>query len=348
MVWADKEGNIGWQAVGIAPIRSTHSGLVPVMGDGRYEWDGYIPIIDKPNVYNPKEQFFATANQNVTPDSYEHWDAIGFSWSDPYRGDRVNNVLRETSKLSMEDMVDLQVDYFSIPSVELIKMLEESNLESQYQKFSERLYKWDNKLLKTSTEATIYVNWERLLMKRFFEDYFPEEVKDLLRVQLYTVIDKLKKINTKQRNEFLKETFILSIKELKSKLGDDENNWVYGQENYKHIKINHPLEDIVNDSIYNILSFKTYPRGGNGYTPGSTSSNLSQSSGASFRVIIDTKDWDNSLATNSPGQSGDPRSPFYRNLYKDWADDKYFKLLYTKKKIKTNLHSKEVYYPLKL
>ena len=345
MVWADKEGNIGWQAVGIAPIRSTHSGLIPVMGDGRYEWDGYIPIIDKPNVYNPKEQFFATANQNVTPDSYEHWDAIGFSWSDPYRGDRVNNVLRETSKLSMEDMVDLQVDYFSIPSVELIKMLEESNLESQYQKFSERLYKWNNKLLKTSTEAMIYVNWERLLMKRFFEYYFTEEVKDLLRVQLYTVIDKLKKINTKQRNEFLKETFILSIKELKSKLGDDENNWVYGQENYKHIKINHPLEDIVNDSIYNILSFKTYPRGGNGYTPGSTSSNLSQSSGASFRVIIDTKDWDNSLATNSPGQSGDPRSPFYRNLYKDWADDKYFKLLYSKKKIKTNLHSKEVYYP---
>ena len=345
MVWADKKGNIGWQAVGIAPIRSTHSGLVPVMGDGRYEWDGYIPIIDKPNVYNPKEQFFATANQNVTPDSYEHWDAIGFSWSDPFRGDRVNNVLRETSKLSMEDMVDLQVDYFSIPSVELIKMLEESNLESQYQKFSERLYKWDNKLLKTSTEAMIYVNWERLLMKRFFEDYFPEEVKDLLRVQLYTVIDKLKKINTSQRNEFLKETFILSINELKSKFGDDETNWVYGQENYKHIKINHPLEDIVNDSIYNILSFKTYPRGGNGYTPGSTSSNLSQSSGASFRVIIDTKDWDNSLATNSPGQSGDPRSPFYRNLYKDWADDKYFKLLYSKKKINSNLHSKEVYYP---
>jgi len=345
MVWADKEGNIGWQAVGIAPRRSTHSGLVPVMGDGRYEWDGYIPIIDKPNVYNPKEQFFATANQNVTPDSYEHWDAIGFSWSDPYRGDRVNNVLSKTSKLSMEDMVDLQVDYFSIPSVELIKMLEESNLESQYQKIADNLTRWDNKLLKTSSEAMIYVNWERTLMKRFFEEYFPNEVKKLLRVQLYTVLDNLKNFNKKKRNEFLKETFILSINELKLKFGDDESNWVYGQENYKHIKINHPLEGIVNDSIYNILSFKTYPRGGNGYTPGSTSSNLSQSSGASFRVIIDTKDWDNSLATNSPGQSGDPRSPFYRNLYKDWANDKYFKLLYSKKKINSNLHSKEVYYP---
>ena len=54
MIWADREGNIGWQAVGIAPIRNTHSGLVPVMGDGRYEWVDYLPIIEKPNIFNPK------------------------------------------------------------------------------------------------------------------------------------------------------------------------------------------------------------------------------------------------------------------------------------------------------
>ena len=84
MLWADRDGNIGWQSVGIAPVRNTHSGLVPVMGDGRYEWDNYLPIIDKPNVFNPKDDFFATANQNVTPNSYKIWNAIGFSWSDPY------------------------------------------------------------------------------------------------------------------------------------------------------------------------------------------------------------------------------------------------------------------------
>ena len=72
MVWADRDGNIGWQSVGIAPVRNSHSGLVPVMGDGRYEWDNYLPIIDKPNVFNPKDDFFATANQNVTPVSYTH------------------------------------------------------------------------------------------------------------------------------------------------------------------------------------------------------------------------------------------------------------------------------------
>ena len=84
MVWADKYGNIGWQAVGIIPLRNNHSGMVPVLGNGDYEWNEYLPIIEKPNIYNPKSQFIATANENVTPDDYEYWNAIGYTWSDPY------------------------------------------------------------------------------------------------------------------------------------------------------------------------------------------------------------------------------------------------------------------------
>ena len=350
MIWADKEGNIGWQAVGIAPIRNTHSGLVPVMGDGRYEWEDYLPIIEKPNIFNPKEDFFATANQNVTPISYDKWNAIGFSWSDPYRGDRVDDILSSNNKLSMQDMIDLQVDYFSYPSVYLIDLLndvkdKENKFLSQYGRYIDLLNNWDNKLLKNSVEAMIYVSWERTIIKSFHEEFVPEEVNELLSVQLYTIIDQISKMEVNQKKSFLIESFIVSINKLKTKFGNNFENWTYGQDEYKHIKIKHPLEDIVNDSIYNLLSFKSYPRGGNGYTPNSTSSNLSQSSGASFRVIIDTKDWDNSLATNSPGQSGNPLSPFYRNLYEDWANDKYFNLFYSKEKIKSNLHSREIYYP---
>jgi len=350
MIWADREGNIGWQAVGIAPIRNTHSGLVPVMGDGRYEWVDYLPIIEKPNIFNPEEDFFATANQNVTPISYDKWNAIGFSWSDPYRGDRVDDILSSEKKLSMQDMIDLQVDYFSYPSLYLIDLLNEVidneiNFLSQYIRYIDLLNDWDNKLLKNSVEAMIYVSWERTIIKLFHEEFVPEEVNELLSVQLYTIIDQISKMEVNKKKSFLIETFIVSINDLKNKFGENIENWTYGQDEYKHIKVKHPLEDIVNDSIYKILSFKSYPRGGNGYTPNSTSSNLSQSSGASFRVIIDTKDWDNSLATNSPGQSGNPTSPFYRNLYEDWANDKYFNLFYSKEKIKSNLHSREIYYP---
>ena len=139
MVWADREGNIGWQSVGIAPIRNTHSGLVPVMGDGNYEWEGYLPIIEKPNIFNPENEFFATANQNVTPSSYDKWNAIGFSWSDPYRGDRVNQVLEKGSNLTMDDMISLQVDYLSIPSIQIIEMSNNLELTEPYKSISKNL-----------------------------------------------------------------------------------------------------------------------------------------------------------------------------------------------------------------
>ena len=347
MVWADKEGTIGWQAVGIAPIRNTHSGLVPVLGDGNYEWDGYLPITDKPHVVNPSENFFASANQNVTPASYKHWNAIGFSWSDPYRGDRVSDVLSKNSthKFTMQEMMDLQVDYHSLPSEKLIRMIDQTLLDPANQKYFEMLLAWNNKLTTTSVEATIYVNWERTIVREFHEKYVPENVKGLLNIQLFKIIKNLNKLPGKQRDNFLKNTFISSVKELEVKFGKDLKNWRYGQKDFKHIKIKHPLQNIVNDSIYNLISFKTYPRGGNAFTPGSSGSNLSQSSGASFRVVIDTKDWDNSKATNSPGQSGDPNSIFYRNLYEDWANDSFFELNYSKQKINANLHNKEVYYP---
>lgn len=345
MVWADKDGNIGWQAVGIAPIRNTHSGLVPVMGDGNYEWDGYLPIVDKPNIFNPQEEFFATANQNVTPESYNKWNAIGFSWSDPYRGDRVNEVIESSSKLTMKDMIDLQVDYHSIPSINLIQMISHIKMDIKFNSYFKKLLDWDNKIVKDSKEALIYVNWEREIMRKYHEKYVPDEVKEFIDVQLFRIINNLNELTNKERDSFLMEAFISSINELESDFGDKLGSSLYGQDNFKHIKIRHPLELVVNDSISKILGFNSYPRGGNAYTPGSTGSNLSQSSGATFRVIIDTENWDNSLASNAPGQSGNPNSKFYRNLYEDWANDKYFKLLYSKDEILKDLSKKEIFKP---
>ena len=124
MIWADVKGDIGWQAVGIAPIRKNFSGLVPVLGNGKYEWSGYLPIVEKPNSFNPKKGFIATANQNLTPSDYKNWDAIGFTWSDPYRGDRVNEFLGTSDSLSMGDMKKLQVDVTSLPAKSLVPYLE--------------------------------------------------------------------------------------------------------------------------------------------------------------------------------------------------------------------------------
>ena len=344
MVWADKYGDIGWQAVGIAPIRKNHSGLVPVNGNGKFDWEGYLPIIKKPNSFNPENGYLSTANQNVTPESYNRWDAVGYSWSDPYRGNRIKSVIESKEKFNMEEMIDLQVDYYSMPSEEIIKLA--SGNISNYIDYFEKLDKWKNVLDKNSIEAGIYVEWQSQIYFEFINTYVPNSVKKYLDIQIFRIIETISNMNESNRAKFLNKTFNASIDNLKDRYGEDSKNWVYGQDEYKHVKIYHPLENVVNDSIKGLVELKTYPRGGDGFTPGSTSSNLNQRSGGSFRVVINTKDWDKSFATNSPGQSGDPNSKFYKNLYEDWANDKFFPLLFSKSKVLRNLSDRKVYRPI--
>ena len=341
MIWADKEGNIGWQAVGIAPIRNNFSGLVPVPGDGRYEWDGYLPIIEKPNSLNPDSGFLATANQNVTPENYEHWNAIGFSWSDPYRGDRVNEVLSSGNKMTMDDMKALQVDYLSIPARTLVPYLESIAFSGLTQEAKNKLSGWDYILDKNSIAAAIYVAWENEIKRMARTMFVPEQAqKYITSLQLKRIIDWIENPDKKfgnnpiiGRNKFLSDCFNNAVQYLETTLGGDMNNWQYGQEKFKHTYIAHALGNVVNDSLKSKLNLGPLPRGGNAYTPGSTGGNNRQSSGGSFRMIVNTGDWDAAIGTNGPGQSGNPDSDLYRNLFEPWANDEYFPVYFSREKI---------------
>ncbi|MFB0564264.1 MAG: penicillin acylase family protein, partial [Candidatus Aminicenantaceae bacterium] len=111
MVWADREGNISWQAVGITPIRKNWNGLLPVPGDGGYEWQGFIPIKELPHAANPPEGYIATANQDNIPEDYPQ--PLGFIWTDPYRFARLQEFLGSGRKLTMMEMMNLQQDVLS-------------------------------------------------------------------------------------------------------------------------------------------------------------------------------------------------------------------------------------------
>lgn len=355
MIWADKEGNIGWQAVGIAPIRRNFSGMVPVPGDGRYEWDGYLPIIEKPNTTNPASGFFATANQNVTPADYEHWEAIGYNWSDPYRGDRVNEVLSAGKKLDMEDMKALQVDYLSIPARTLIPMLNNVSTNDKASEAKKILQNWDFVLSPESIEAAIYVAWENEIRRLANESFIPEAARGLIRgIQMKKIIDWLVKADARfgsdpvrARNEFLAEAFRRAITNLEQRLGSDMSQWQYGQADNKHTYMAHALGNAVNAKQKARLNLGPLPRGGNAYTPGSTGGNLRQSSGASFRMIINTGDWDAAVGTNGPGQSGNPESPYYSNLFEPWAKDQFFPVYYSREKIESVTTEKTTLNPKK-
>ena len=352
MIWADTQGNIGWQAVGIAPVRNNHSGLVPVPGDGRYEWAGYLPIIQKPNELNPEKGFIATANQNVTPDEYDNWNAIGYSWSDPYRGDRVNEVLAKNDQLNQEDMKNLQVDMTSLPAKIIIPFLGEIDFEEFETEQKNRLLNWNFRLESSSIEAAIYVEWENEIKRMAHKQFVPEIAKPYLTtLQLKKIIDWIE--NPKEtyfgsissRDAFLKMTFEEGVSNLKKRLGPNTLEWRYGQTKFKHSFMEHALGGIGTDAVSSKLNLGPLPRGGNAYTPGSTGENDRQSSGASFRMIVNTGDWDAAIGTNAPGQSGNPESPFYDNLFKSWAEDQYFPVYYSKEKIRSVTYKRTLLIP---
>jgi penicillin amidase len=352
MIWADKNGTIGWQAVGIAPVRNHSSGLVPVPGDGSYDWDGYLPIIQKPNELNPKSGFIATANQNVTSEDYEHWNAIGFSWSDPYRGDRVNEFLESKNDLNIEDMRRLQTDVASLPARTLIPLLLELPLDPQLAQLQNKFSNWNQRLEPISIKAGIYVAWEDEIQRLAHDKFVPENVKKHLgKLQLKRILDWIQKPkdspfkSDSSRNSFLMEAFKNAVGNLKKSLGEEPLQWQYGQETYKHSSITHALGAVASSQYAKKLNLPSLPRGGNAYTPGSTGSNKRQSSGASFRMIVNTGDWDATIGTNAPGQSGNPDSPFYTNLYEDWAKDVYFPVYYSKEKIEEHLYKRTLLTP---
>src|ERR1700744_846340 len=164
MVWADRAGNIGYQAVGIAPKRGNWSGLVPVPGDGRYEWNGYLDIRDLPHVLNPEKGFFNTSNNYLIPPGWPYKDALHYVWTDPYRADEVGEFLRSGRLFTVSDMVQLQKYDLSIPSRTIIPLLRDLRLNQQAAQARDKLLKCDFLLDKDSVQAGIWEMFQRRLL----------------------------------------------------------------------------------------------------------------------------------------------------------------------------------------
>jgi penicillin amidase len=128
-------------------------------------------------------------------------------------------------------------------------------------------------------------------------------------------------------------TFSEAVQQLEEKLGPDMEKWNYGQAGYKHATMEHLLSGFVHPELRDSLNVGPYPRGGNSYSPNSTGNTDNQLSGASFKFITDVGDWDNAWMINTPGQSGNPEDPYYKNIAELWAGNGYFPAYYSRAKI---------------
>jgi len=341
MVWADRDGNIGYQAVGIAPLRPNWSGLVPVPGDGRFEWDGYLPILALPHAFNPAKGFFNTSNNYLIPAGWPYSEALHFVWADPFRADAVEEFLKSGRMFGVSDMVQLQNSDFSIPARSLVPLLRDLEFSAASQPAASRLLHWDFVLDKDSAAAGIYEMWQRKLLAAVRNSFVPPEARDFMGMPALTkAIGWLHAPDGRfgpdpiaGRNAMLTHSLDEAIADLTNRLGSDMEKWKLG--NYHHASIPHPFSAALKPELRLQYDVGSLPRGGDSYTVTATGGGDNQTSGGSFKIIVDTGDWDNSLGLNNPGQSGDVNSPHYRDLYQLWARGKYFPVFYSRQRIES-------------
>jgi penicillin amidase len=342
-IWGDTSGTIGWQTAGVAPVRRNWEGLMPVPGDGRFEWDGLLPIAQLPHETNPARGYVGTANAFNVPSTYAHVEALARSWSDPFRHDRLQQVLDTTRKATVASSGALQHDAYALAAERLVPLLERVTVPTPLATAArDTLMAWNRVLDAESRGAAIYVAWERRLASHTAAFIVPPDARPLLRtVPLSRVVELLTRPDSLlgdrpegARNDLLVRAFTETIDDLRQRFGDDLSGWRYGDARFHHARIAHPLDALVSDSLKRVLSPGPAPRGGYANTLLATSNADNQNHGASLRVVMDVADWDAALVTNTPGQSGDPRSPFYTNLFSSWAQNRFLPLPYSPAAVK--------------
>lgn len=348
MIWAgrpsvDRKGTIGWQAVGISPIRKNWTGLVPVPGDGRYEWAGYLPINQLPNKLDPPEGYVVTANNNLTPPDFPNRNAIGWVWASPSRAQRIEEVLANGQRKTLVDLMKLQADYLAIPARTLVPLLNGlSSPDSRTEQALSYLRRWDYQLAPESVAASIYVAWEGQLKQTVYERAVPQNARPYLKSLpgkrvidwLVTPAPVLGPNPPEARDSLLLSCLTKAVGELTKRLGPEFEDWSYGQRKNKHITLTHPLSELVSDEQRKKINLGPLPRGGYGETVNATGNDLNQTHGASFRILVDTENWDKTLGINSPGQSGNPDSPHYGDLFELWGRNGYFPVYFSRDNIK--------------
>jgi penicillin amidase len=342
MVWGDRAGNIGYQVSGISPQRSNWSGLVPVPGDGRYEWNGFLDARDLPHVLNPDKGFVNTSNDYQIPSNWPYKDALHYTWADPYRADASAEFIRSGRQFTVSDMVQLQNNDLSIPARTLVPLLRDLPFTAPpTASLRDKLMHWDYTLDKDSVPAGIYEMFQRRLLSNLRDLIVPKEAQvSMANLPFSRVVALLRAPDGRfgtdpiaGRDKILTTSFEEAVAELKKRLGPTTDRWKLGA--IHHATIQHPFSAALKADQKDRFDVGNLPRGGDSYTVTATGGADNQTIGGSFKIVADTENWDNSVGLNAPGQSGDVNSPHYRDLYPLWARGMYFPVFFSREKIDT-------------
>ena len=333
-IYADKAGNIGYQAAGRVPIRRNFDGDVPLDGSsGNFEWDGYIPFEQLPNVYNPDGGLVATANQNPFPPGYPY--RVSGSYADPYRVEQIRSLLKAKPKLTVDDMLAAQKDVYSaydfFLAQQVVAAFQKSGSNDELIRGAVPvLRQWNGQMEKDQAAPMMVELLSNTVRAALVKGTVgtsgrPVEPPNILPRPL--IVESLLGnrpagwVPGNNWNGWLLQNFASALEEGRRQQGTPVTHWRWGR--MLEWKLAHPIGKQL-PFVDRFFDIGPLEMSGAGTTVKQTTPTL----GPSERMVVDFGNLDNSVQNLVAGESGSVASPHYKDQWPAYYVGKSFPMEY--------------------
>jgi penicillin amidase len=346
LLYADVQGNIGYQMPGDVPIRKNGDGRFPVPGwTGEYDWTGFIPFDQLPYTFNPAEGYIATANNEIPPAGYPYF--ITADWDYGFRASRIVDLIKNApGKIDIAYIQKMQGDMYDANAATLVPLLLKLNgsFTGEQSAALNLLKTWDFQARSDSTAAAVFESfWRHLLQNTFNDDlpkdYWPdggsrwdEVMRNLVKNPTDPFWDdKSTKDVVETEDDILKKSLADAVKELDGMFGSDPAKWNWGDMHAATFR-NQTLGESGVGLIEDLFNRGPFPVGGGeaiiDATGWSVVDGYETNWLPSMRMIVDMSNLSNSLTVHTTGESGHAYNRHYVDMSSLWSHIQYYPMLW--------------------
>ena len=343
-VYADVDGNIGYHTGGRIPIRKTKTATLTFPGwTDEYDWKGFVPFEQMPQVLNPPEGFVATANNRIVSDSYPYY--LSNLWEPEWRIERITEMLRSRPLLSVEDMQRFQQDVFSPHAREVVPIILKAfkgqpPSNGDVQTALTYFRNWNFEMKAGDVATSLFQAFLVRMVHNTFEDEMGPSLlgvyDTLASVPLIAITKLMKKgsspwfdnVKTPQietMNDMIRQSLDDALRDLKTTYGGEIKEWRWGLIH----QVQFPHVFSANDILRPIFTVGPFPAGGSHSTVNNGDFQILNpylnTVGPSTRQIFDLSDINNTRSITPPGQSGQVFQRHYDDQVHMWLNGLYRK-----------------------
>ena len=353
LLYADVDGNIGYQMPGDVPIRKNGDGRFPVPGwNSEYDWTGYIPFEEQPYTFNPAEGYIVTANNRVPPRDYPY--IVTSDWDYGFRANRIVEMIQNApGKIDIAYIQKMHGDAYDASAAALVPTLMQVKLSDSHVDEVRQLFDgWDYQATADSAPAALYAAfWTHLLADTFNDDlperYWPTGGDQYFEITRHIVADNTNawwddqstadKVET--RDDIFAKAIAEAVTEMEKTLGKDPSRWKWGDLHTATFR-NGTLGESGISLIEDLFNRGPFPTGGGKSIVNATGWDTTEGYFVdwlpSMRMIVDLSNLSQSLTIHTTGQSGHAFAAHYIDFADDWRLIRYHPMLWDRAAIEAD------------